>query len=255
MLFSRAAVTIPAVLFSCLVACSGTSNSPEGIATEDALQGGTKDTGDPAVGLVWFQGGGFCSGTLISPTVVLTAGHCVKDPIDGFYTGTGTATKTIGATPSRGFVKHAVLEAKAHPTFDPAFGSCPNAGVDIGLIHLAAPLAGVTPIGFNSGSAPALGSSCSAVGYGTHGQGSKTTFEQKRSGTETVAQTLSTAIGVKFGTAIADRGDSGGPLVFGSVVVGTTSCSAAPGDPAAVNYYARVDQAAAWIHQTLGTWH
>jgi V8-like Glu-specific endopeptidase len=236
-----------------LFACAGHSDDAAD-TTDDALQGGVVDKADPAVGLVWFQGGGFCTGTVIAPTVILTAGHCVQDPIDGFYTGPGTATAQVGATPPRGMVKHAVKEWKAHPSFDPSFGSCPNAGVDIGLIHLSAPIS--TPaLAINTGHAPAVGTSCTAIGYGTHTERGKTTFEQKRKGTEKVAEIHAQAVGVTFGNAIADRGDSGGPLLCGTTIAATTSCSAAPGDPNTVNYYARVDAGAAWVQQTLAQWH
>src|SRR3954471_11310247 len=110
-----ACLVLPVVVFS-LVACSSAEQSSPDESTSSELQGGTKDTGDPAVGMIWYEGGGFCTGTLIAPTVVLTAGHCVQDPIVGFYTGTGTATKNMAENPARGFTKHAVIGSMAHPT-------------------------------------------------------------------------------------------------------------------------------------------
>src|SRR5262249_47235942 len=150
-----------------------------------------------AVGMVWFQGGGFCSGSLIAPNVVLTAGHCVQDPIEGFYTGTGKAiaASSMGPTPTTGFTRHAVAGMAAHPTFDPNFSSCPNAGIDIGLVRLAAPLSGVTPVKINSGSAPSANTSCAAAGYGTFTNSRGVdTVEQKRHGTEVVVSAGSTAL-------------------------------------------------------------
>src|SRR5690242_3824524 len=46
----------------------------------EPIIGGQIDTGDPAVALIVFadDSGAFtCTGTLISPTAILTAGHCV----------------------------------------------------------------------------------------------------------------------------------------------------------------------------------
>lgn len=64
----------------------------------DPIVGGTTDSAHPAVGVLLNNGGsnpnnGFlCSGTLISPTVFLTAGHCTADdsnPAD-YQVGGGT---------------------------------------------------------------------------------------------------------------------------------------------------------------------
>lgn len=41
------------------------------------IVGGTVDNGDPAVPAIYI-GGGLCTGTLISPHVILTAGHCIS---------------------------------------------------------------------------------------------------------------------------------------------------------------------------------
>lgn len=59
-----------------LAACAAPNDPPRTTTTDRPIVGGTVDTGDPAVVLLDL-GGGLCTGTVISPHVVLTAGHCV----------------------------------------------------------------------------------------------------------------------------------------------------------------------------------
>lgn len=74
-------------------------------APSGAVIGGDADTAHPYVGLV-ASGGYVCSGSLVSPTVFVTAGHCILDPAVRVYFGgavspaapstTGTATVQPG---------------------------------------------------------------------------------------------------------------------------------------------------------------
>ena len=84
-----------------------------------AITGGGPDTIHKSVGLVRFtttEGRFRCSGTLISPTVVLTAGHCTEGPATGVYvrsTMRSPSTRSpAGITPRR--------RPCARPTTSPA---------------------------------------------------------------------------------------------------------------------------------------
>ena len=221
---------------------------------ESSIQGGHVDSADPAVGLVWFQGGGFCSGTLIAPDVVLTAGHCVADPVEGFYTGAGKRVAAVGEDPASGMTRHAVAAQLAHPSYSP-LGGCPNQTFDVGLIRLEKPLTTVKPLP-RASAAPAYSSACRIVGYGVHNtDANDETFEQKRGANVWVKAVGQSWIDLLWKTGIADHGDSGGPLLCNEQIAAVTSCGVDGVYPDHREaYYARTDDIGKWIDSTVKSW-
>jgi Trypsin len=79
-----------------LVMVLGITAGPAG-----AITGGHPDgTAHPYVGFVGEPEGGFCSGTLLSPTVFLTAGHCTDYFSQVSDSATPPAAKAASATAS-----------------------------------------------------------------------------------------------------------------------------------------------------------
>ncbi len=132
--------------------------TPEQLAQlNQPIVGGTNDNGDPGVVLVNITtnlGGALCSGEVVSPHVVLTAGHCV-DSI-ALAEGNGTVTSKsfsvfLGSNDKLGAINPAfnvpVAEAHAHPQFAyPAVLA--GTGYDISVLTLSRAV-DITPLPMN----------------------------------------------------------------------------------------------------------
>ena len=93
----RFALSMVAVACLAFIACGGTSVDPQKSDSSSAITYGTVDgNAHPAVVLIVMDIGGQpafrCSGTLIAPKVVLTAGHCAGEP--GEFSGMRVFTES-----------------------------------------------------------------------------------------------------------------------------------------------------------------
>lgn len=142
-----------------LLACSVAVFAASLVATAPAFAiiGGAPDTVHTNVGLVRFttpDGRFRCSGTLISPTVVLTAGHCTEGPATDVYVSFDFQLRpdplAAGITPAEKAAREAFyIKGTAHP--DPGWTGKLSFSKqhDQGVVVLSAPATtkwpGITP--------------------------------------------------------------------------------------------------------------
>jgi hypothetical protein len=144
------------------------------LSAAERLVNGTVTTDFPNVGKLVINDFGFCTGTLIAPTVVLSASHCFRD---GLEPGMGFA---IGGRviPITGVILHPAFRHEDEADFD-----LYNTN-DVAILTLAEAVTDITPAIINF-SPPTIGTELTVVGfgrYGTYEEGMLGTDGQKRFG-------------------------------------------------------------------------
>jgi MYXO-CTERM domain-containing protein len=224
-----------------------------------AIVGGDTDVGDPAVMLIQAHVPGaadahICSGSLVSPHVIMTAAHCV----DPATVGTGATflvfdgVSALGSPPKSQFLD--VQATAFDPAFNPDKNVFPTNGHDIAVVILKSPSA-TTPVRYNHAPPPSslVGQPARIIGYGvTDGSDTDaTTAGTRRDATTRLAGIADVLLTFEDGTHNICEGDSGGPAfmtVAGvDTVVGVTAFGDATCSPSTPGSDTRVDKWAAFV--------
>jgi MYXO-CTERM domain-containing protein len=216
------AIAIWALAGLLLVACQGTGEHDVSSQALPIIGGEPAPNDDSIVMLV--SADGQCTGTLISPTVVLTAAHCVSETIEAGSTFSGRVS--FGPAVGSFFEEMQTAGMFAHRQYTTGLWD----GFDIALVRLSQPAPdGVPIIPFRRDAldSSVVDQNVRAIGFGVTDGEEQTGGGTRRQVTLTISDLDYHFVVVGDDQLNTCQGDSGGPILLndgnGEVVIGVTS--------------------------------
>jgi trypsin len=239
----RFSLTILASVILFATGCAGPVADHEPETYTPRIINGSVDTTDTAVVALTYGGEQFCSGTLVSPRTVITAGHCLKEtgfPVSQIKIFFGTTVGSSGTSIP-------CTAGAAHPSYYVRSDGAPIN--DVAYLTLAQD-APVAPLAWQSTSLPnVVGQTVQMVGYGVTNAKYQTGNGTRRTVNETIDDQDNTFIYYGGGASGTCQGDSGGPTFLMVNGVKTLIAVTSYGDSSCVQLGAntRVDTYASFL--------
>ncbi|WP_412563647.1 trypsin-like serine peptidase [Thalassobius sp. MITS945101] len=138
-----------------------------GPATANGTWRGVENiAGWEAVGRLTISGKTMCTGALVAPDLVLTAAHCLYNPMTGKKVRADRITFQAGLQNGKAKAERAVVSAAAHPQYrHRTQKGAAQVGHDLALLRLSSPIASdqVVPLAFED--RPEKGDILSVIAY------------------------------------------------------------------------------------------
>ena len=229
---TRARKTAVAIAATAAAAATALTAAPSAVAAPQPIVGGTTTTASAYPFMMQITDASqnqFCGGTLVSPTKVVTAAHCMVGETTSGVRVVGGRTYLNG---TNGTVAR-VSKIWIHPNYTTA-----TRGEDVAVLTLstAMPYTTAKYVSSTDTSVYAAGTTARVLGWGTTSSGGSSSNQLR---TATVPIVSDTSCGGSYGSDYVKsemvcagyssggvdtcQGDSGGPLLVGGVLAGITS--------------------------------
>ncbi|MER5214277.1 serine protease [Streptomyces sp. NPDC002838] len=229
---ARAKKTAAVVAATAAAAATALLGAPSAVAAPQPIVGGTTTTTTAYPFMMQITDASqnqFCGGTLVSPTKVVTAAHCVVDETTGSVRVVGGRTYRNG---TNGTVAR-VSKIWIHPSYTDVTN-----GDDVAVLTLSTSMPYTTAkyVSSTDTSVYAAGTTARIIGWGTTSSNGSSSNQLRTATVPTVSNSgCAGSYGSNFvasdmvcagytsGGIDTCQGDSGGPLLIGGVLAGITS--------------------------------